>query len=96
MTDRERELADRHANLRLRCAFQRRAVGREAQRIMLRFGTVDRLAAMARKTFLQPRMIMVGIVGLLAFGRARGVNTLGRLLLLAAAARRLWRVVKLI
>ena len=92
MSERERELAGRYADLRLRCAFERRAIGEEAHKIMMRFGTIDRLTVMTRKTLLRPRLITAGIVGLLAFARGRGMNTIGRLLLLATAARRLWRV----
>jgi hypothetical protein len=92
MSERERELASRYADLRLRCAFERRAIGEEAHRLLLRFGTIDRLTVMARKTLLRPRLILAGVVGLLAFGRGRGMNTIGRLLLLMSAARRLWRV----
>lgn len=96
MSDREQELAERHARLRVRCAFERRAISHETQKILLRFGTVDRLAVMARKTLLQPRMILAGVVALLAFGRGRSLHLLGRLLFLASTARRLWRVAKLL
>ena len=96
MSDRARELAVRHSNLRLRCALQRRAVDAEVQNIMTRFGAIDRFAILTRGTLLQPRVIVAGIIALLAFGRVRGLNTVGRIVLLMAAARRLWRTVKLL
>jgi len=96
MSDRAHELAVRHSDLRLRCALQRRAVGTEVQNVMTRFGAIDRFAIMARGTLLQPRVIVAGILALLAFGRVRGLHTVGRVVLLLAAARRLWNVAKLL
>ncbi len=96
MSAREQELAERYETLRLRCVFQRRAIGAEVQNIQTRFGSVDRLAVMTRSTLLQPRVLLAGIVALLAFGRLRGLNTIGRAFLLMAAARRLWRMAKLL
>ena len=95
MSERERELAERHTALRLRCAVQRGAVGAEVNRVMTRFGAIDRWAGRARGAILQPPVIIVAIVAIVALRRLRGVDTVGRLLLLTAAARRLWRLVKL-
>jgi hypothetical protein len=96
MSDRARELAVRYSDLRLRCALQRRAVGTEVQSIVTRFGAIDRFAILTRGTLLQPRVIVAGIIALLAFGRARGLHTVGRVVLLIAAARRLWNMAKLL
>jgi hypothetical protein len=96
MSERAHELAVRYSDLRLRCALQRRAVGAEVQNIVTRFGAIDRFAILTRGTLLQPRVIVIGIIALLAFGRARGLNTVGRVVLLVAAARRLWNMAKLL
>jgi hypothetical protein len=96
MSAREQELAERHEKLRLRCVFQRRAVGAEVENIQARFGTVDRFAIMTRSTLLQPGVLVAGIIALLVFGRLRALNSVGRAFLLMAAARRLWRMVKLL
>jgi hypothetical protein len=96
VSDRERELAARHTELRLRVAAQRRSVGAQVDSFMARFGSVDRLASRARNAILQPRVIIAAIVAIVALRRLRGVNSVGRLLLLMAAARRLWRIVKVI
>jgi hypothetical protein len=96
MSEREQELAERYEELRLQCALQRRAVVAEVQHVQTRFGSIDRIATMARSTVLQPRVLLAGILALLAFGRLRGLNTVGRVFLLIAAARRLWRVAKLL
>ena len=96
MGAREHELAERYEELRLRCVFQRRAIAAEVENIQRRFGTVDRLAIMARSTLLQPRVLLGGIVALLAFGRLRALNTVSRLFLLVSAARRMWGAAKLL
>jgi len=96
MSDRERELAERHEKLRLRSAWQRREIAAEVRAIHTRFASVDRFAIMARGTLLQPRVLLAGIVALLAFGRMRGLHTVGRIFLLLTAARRLWGTLKLI
>jgi hypothetical protein len=94
MSERVRELADRQAALQLRCALQRRAVAREVESVEARFDSVDRAAALARGVLLNPVVIAAGIIALLTFGRAGGLHLLGRAVLLAAAARRLLRVLK--
>jgi hypothetical protein len=96
MSAREQELAERHEKLRLRCAFQRHAIAAEVQKIQTRFGTVDRFAMMTRSALLQPRVILGGIIALVAFGRLRAMNRLGRIFLLISAVRRLWGMVKLL
>jgi len=96
MSDRERELEERYENLRLRCAVQRRAVVAEVENVEMRFASIDRFASLARSALLQPRVLLGGIVVLIAFGRFRALNTVSRAFLMFAAARRLWRVVKLL
>jgi hypothetical protein len=94
MSEREQELAERHAELRLQCALQRRAVAAEVDAMQARLSSVDRFAILARSAVLQPRVLMAGIFALVAFGRFRALNTVSRAFLLFTAARRLWRVVK--
>jgi len=96
MSDRERELAERNERLRLRSAWQRRQIAVEVQAVHARFASFDRFAIMTRSTLLQPRVLLAGIVALLAFGRVRGLHTVGRIFLLLTAARRLWSTLKLI
>jgi hypothetical protein len=74
--------------------LQRRAVNAEVQNIVTRFGAIDRVAVLARSTLLQPGVLVAGIIVLLAFGRVRGLHVVGRVALLAAAARRLWQTAK--
>jgi hypothetical protein len=94
MSERERELAARYAELRVRSALQRRAVGAEVDSVMTRFGAIDRVAVLARSTLFQPAVLVAGIIVLVAFGRVRALNTAGRAVLLLAAARRLWQAAK--
>ena len=94
MTDRVRELAERRAALRLRCAAQRRTVARAAQALEQRFGTVDRVAAITRGVFLHPAVVAVGVTLVFALGRSRVFHLIGRGLLLAAGARRLLQTAK--
>lgn len=94
MSEREQELAERHAELRLQCALQRRAVAAEVDAMQARLSSVDRFAILTRSAVLQPRVLMAGIFALVAFGRFRALNTVSRAFLLFTAARRLWRVVK--
>jgi hypothetical protein len=89
MGERQRELAARHAELRLRCALQRRAVDTEVQNIMAPFSVIDRVAKLTRTTLLHPAVLVAGVVAFLALGRGRGLHFVGRAVLLAAAARRL-------
>jgi hypothetical protein len=97
MSGRSRELADRSAALRLRCAVQRRAISTEVRALETRLGSVDRAVLLARGTLLHPVAVTAGVVALIMIGRARGAGALrliSRGLLLAAAARRLLRLVK--
>jgi hypothetical protein len=96
MSNRERELAERYTDLRLRCALQRRAIAAEVQHVQTRFGAIDRVAILTRSTLFQPRVLLAGIIALLVFGRMRGLNTVGRAVLLMAAARRLWHAANLL
>jgi hypothetical protein len=94
VSDRLRELAERQAELQLRCEAQRALVAGEVAAIEERFETVDRGVRLARKTLLNPGVILGGIVVLLTFARVRGLRLIGRAVLLGAAARRLVNTVK--
>jgi hypothetical protein len=97
MSDRARELAERNATLRLRCAVQRRTVASEVSAIETRLQAVDRAVILVRDTVLHPAVLAIGGIALILIGRARGAGALrliSRGLLLAAAARRLLRLVK--
>jgi hypothetical protein len=97
MSDRARELARRNATLRVRCAVQRRSVASDVRAIETRLGSVDRAVNLARSTVLHPAVLAIGTVAVILIGRARGAGALrliSRGLLLAAAARRLLRLVK--
>jgi hypothetical protein len=96
MSERSRQLAERHAALRLRCAIERHTVGGEVESIVARFSAVDRVAALTRGALLHPAVIVAGVIALLAFGRSRGLRLVGRIFLLATAARRLARAAKLL
>ncbi len=97
MSDRGRELAERNATLRLRCAFQRRVVAGEVRAVETRLQSVDRIVTLARSTVLHPVAIAAGVIALVLIGRARGAGTLrliSRGLLLLAAARRVMLLAK--
>ena len=94
MSDRLRELEQRQAELKRRSAEQRQSVAHEVGALHARFGAVDRVAAVARSTLLNPAAIAVGVVVLLTVGRVRGLRLIGRALLLSAAARRLVQALK--
>jgi hypothetical protein len=97
VSDREQELAERNARLRLRCAVQRRAVAGEVRAVETRLESVDRAVIFARGTVLHPAVLAMGIVALIVIGRTRGAGALrliSRGVLLVAAARRLLRLVK--
>ncbi|MEO8464396.1 MAG: hypothetical protein ABI640_03580 [Gammaproteobacteria bacterium] len=96
MSDRELELAERHAELRLQCAVQRRVVAAEVENLEARFRSVDRFAILTRSALLQPRVLLAGVIALVVFGRIRAFSTIGRAFLLMTAARRLWRAAKLL
>ncbi|HEY8521380.1 MAG TPA: hypothetical protein VIN61_14980 [Gammaproteobacteria bacterium] len=89
MSTRQRELANRRAELELRCAAQRRALAREVRGIEARLELYDRGLAIARTVVRHPAGIAAVAVALWALGRAGGARVAVRGLLLAAAARRL-------
>jgi len=95
MSDRVRELAERQAELQLRCAVQRRMLAAELRSVESRFDTVDRVASVARNALHNPAVIAGGIIGLLMLGRVGGFRLLGRAFLLMSAGRRLVRTLKL-
>jgi hypothetical protein len=91
MTQRVRELAERETALQLRCAAQRRAVGREVDDIETRLRTVDRIAGATSRAIRNPAVLALAGVGLFALGRVRALRLLGRAWLLVSAARRVLR-----
>lgn len=95
MSDRARELAERQAELQLRCAVQRRAIAAELRSVETRFDSVDRAATVARNVLRNPAVIAGGIVALLMLGRVGGFRLLGRAFLLMSAGRRLLATLKL-
>lgn len=94
MSERLDELAQRQRVLQERCAAQRGAVAHEVRAMEARFDSVDRLAGFARNTVLHPAVVAAAVIGLLTVGRARGLQFIGRALLLSAAARRLLQFAK--
>lgn len=96
MSTRVRELVDRQTTLQLRCAVQRREIAREVDLVEARLRSVDRVAAVARRVALNPAAIAAGVVALVLIGRVTGFRFLSRGLLLATAARRLWRVSRVV
>jgi hypothetical protein len=93
MSHRVKQLAERERSLQERCAAQRASIAQELAAIEGRFAAVDRVAGLARSTLLHPAVIG-GIIVLLMIGRLRGMRLVGRLYLLATAARRLMQVVR--
>ena len=93
MSHRVKELAERQRRLQERSAAQRASIADEVAAIETRFAAVDRIAGLARSTLLHPAVIAGGIVALLTIGRMRGIRLVGRVYLLATAARRLMQVV---
>jgi hypothetical protein len=94
VSDRVKELLERERSLQARCAAQRAYIANELAAIEARFGSVDRMAGMARNALLHPAVIAGGIVALLTIGKLRGMRLIGRLYLLTTAARRLMQVVR--
>jgi hypothetical protein len=94
MSNRVKELAERERMLQERCAAQRAGIAHDVSLIEARFGSIDRMAGMARSALLHPAVITGGIVALLTIGRMRGMRLVGRLYLLSTAARRLTQVVR--
>ena len=96
MSSRVKELLERERRLQQRCAAQRASIADEVAAIEARFVRVDRMAGLARSALLNPFVIGGGVVALLTIGRLRGMRLVGRLYLLATAARRLMLVVRAI
>jgi hypothetical protein len=96
MSARVKELLERERRLQERCAAQRASLAQELTAMEARFGSVDRMAGLARNALLNPFVIGGGVVALLTIGRLRGMRLVGRLFLLATAARRLMLVVRAI
>jgi hypothetical protein len=94
MSHRVKELLERERSLQARCAAQRAYMAEQVAAIEERFGAVDRMAGVARKTLLHPAVITGGIVALLTIGKLRGMRLIGRVYLLTTAARRLMQVVR--
>jgi hypothetical protein len=92
MTDREHELAERRATLRLRCAVQRRAVANEVQGIETRLATVDRIAVATRTVASHPAVVVGGVIAAIVLARTRGFRVLGHALVLVGGIRRLVRL----
>ena len=95
MSARVRQLFEREKQLQQRCGAQRASIAREINGIEERLARVDRVAGMARNTVLHPAVIAGGIVVLLTIGKLRGMRVVGRVFLLATAARRLVRTVRM-
>ena len=89
MSARLRELAERHEALQRRCDAQRAAIAHEIASIENRFVAVDRGVAFVRSTLLNPAVLVAAAATLLFVGRLRGLGLVGRVILLATAARRL-------
>jgi hypothetical protein len=94
MSARVSELAERERMLQARCEAQRRRLGEQVAALEARFQPVDRAAGIARSTLLNPGVIVAVVVGLFTLGRARGLQLVGRVMLLTSAAKRLLRFAK--
>ena len=94
MSARVKQLAEREALLRQRCAAQRASIAHEVANIEGRFARIDRVVSAARDTLLHPVVIVGGIVALLTIRRSRGMRLIGRLYLLTTAVRRLVQTVR--
>src|SRR5262245_4586246 len=95
MSQRVKELAEREANLRERCAAQRAIFAGEIASIEARFERVDRIVRVARTTLLHPAVIVGAIVALVTIRRSRGLHLIGRLYVLTTAVRRLVQTVRI-
>jgi hypothetical protein len=94
MSGRVRELAERQAELQLRCAVERRVIAAELHSVEARLDRVDRAASTARTVLRNPAVIAGGIVALLMLGRVGGFRLLGRAYLLMSATRRLVNTIR--
>jgi hypothetical protein len=95
MSARVKQLLERERQLQARCGAQRTSIAAEIDSIEERMASVDRVAGMARNAVLHPAVIAGGIVVLLTIGKLRGMRLVGRVFLLATAARRLVRTVRM-
>jgi hypothetical protein len=95
MSARVKQLLERERQLQARCSAQRTSIAAEIDSIEERMASVDRVAGMARNAVLHPAVIAGGIVVLLTIGKLRGMRLVGRVFLLATAARRLVRTVRM-
>lgn len=93
MSDRARELAERRATLRLRCAVQRHAVASEVRFVEERLATVDRVAGAAHAVASHPAVVAVGVIAAIVLARTRGFRVIGHALVLLAGVRRLFRLI---
>jgi hypothetical protein len=89
-----RELAERRAQLQLRCAMQRRHLASEVESIEQRLRSVDRIVVVARRVLTQPLVIVAVVAGLFILRPARAIRVIGRVLLASTAFRRLWRLIQ--
>lgn len=96
MSGRVKQLAEREALLRERCAAQRASIAREVANIEGRFERIDRMVCVARDALLYPVVIVGGIVALLTIRRSRGMRLIGRVYLLTTAVRRLVQTARLL
>ena len=80
--------------LQQRCEAQRQRLGMQVRALEERFQPVDRAAGAARRTLMNPGVIVAVVVGFITLGRARGLQLVGRVMLLSSAAKRLLQVVK--
>ena len=95
MSTRVKQLAEREAMLRQRCATQRASIAQEIASIEARFERVDHIARVARTTLLHPAVIVSAIIALVTIRRSRGLHLIGRLYVLTTAVRRLVQTVRI-
>lgn len=94
MSERLEELALRQRVLQERCEEQRHRVAHQVRALEARFEPVDRVAGTARRVVLNPGVILAVVVGFFTLGRARGLQLIGRVMLLSTAAKRLMQFAK--
>ena len=94
MSARTRELAERRAQIQLRCASQRQMLADEVRGIEDRLQSVDRAVVTVRRVITEPLVILSVVLGLLVIGPSRVMHTVSRTVLIGAALKRLWRLVR--
>jgi hypothetical protein len=82
------------AELQLHATVQRRHFANEASSIERRLHSVDRVAVMTRHVLGEPLVIIALVAGAVLIGPTRILRTTSRGLLLVAALRRLWTLVR--